>query len=74
MCTTMGMTVQTCKNIYTRFFLPLVKSYLRHTRFVREIIDVETGVKSWQEVPPELEEGEREVIWINQDESLCYAC
>ena len=55
-------------------FLPLVKSYLRRTRFVREIIDVETGVKSWQELPPELEEGEREVIWINQDESLCYAC
>ena len=54
-------------------FLPRVKSYLRRTRFVREIIDPKTGDKRWEEVPPELLEGEREVIWINQDESLFYA-
>ena len=54
-------------------FLPRVQSYLRRTRFVREIIDPETGDKRWEEVSPELLEGEREVIWVNQDESLCYA-
>ena len=54
-------------------FLPLVKSYIRRTRFVREVISVETGEKSWEEVPPDLLPGEREIIWINQDESLFYA-
>lgn len=39
---------------------------------MREIIDHKTGAKRWEEVPPELEEGEKEVIWINQDESLFY--
>lgn len=38
-----------------------------------QIIDADTGVKSWIEDPPDLREGEREVIWINQDESLFYA-
>ena len=54
-------------------FLPRVRSYLRRTRLVHEIIDHKTGIKRWEEVPPELEEGEKEVIWINQDESLFYA-
>ena len=54
-------------------FLPKVKEYLRRTRMMREVIDVETGTKTWKEVPPDLDEGEREVIWVNQDESLFYA-
>ena len=54
-------------------FLPKVKSYIRHTRIVREVIDAETGEKTWEEIPPTLYEGEREVIWLNQDESLFYA-
>ena len=54
-------------------FLPRVKDYIRRTRIVREVIDVETGVKTWEEIPPTLNEGEREVIWLNQDESLFYA-
>ena len=62
---------RTCKSIWTRV-LPKVYSYLRRTRFVREVIDAETNVKNCQEIPPDLREGEREMIWVNQDESLFY--
>ena len=44
-----------------------------HQPCTHKVIDVETGTKSWVEIPPELAEGEREVIWVNQDESLFYA-
>ena len=54
-------------------FLPRVKSYVRRTRIMREVTNVETGEKTWEESPPDLLPGEREVIWINQDESLFYA-
>ena len=53
-------------------FLPRVKNYMRRTRIVREMINTETGETTWEEFPPELEQGEREVIWLNQDESLFY--
>ena len=54
-------------------FLPKVKSYVRRTRIMREVTNVDTGETTWEEIPPDLKEGEREVIWVNQDESLFYA-
>ena len=54
-------------------FLPRVKNYMRRTRIMREVTNADTGETTWEELPPELEEGEREVIWLNQDESLFYA-
>ena len=46
---------------------------MKRTHIMREVVNAETGVSEWEEMPPDLQEGEREVIWVNQDESLFYA-